>query len=295
MAVDIDIQVKGNAKALEALTKLTEEEKKLKEAFDATNKKYKETEISIKQLKEEIRKLDKQKQEAFDPKEVAVLNGRIEATKNKIKEINKIGFTALQQEIKETSNEIKTVETGLGRLSKSLRSMKQAAISYGITQILKQTATEVAKSVAQFQRLEATLTTALGSRSRAREALNNIQDFASNTPFQVTEIAESFNRLANRIQGIQFDNNQFTALGDLASATGVEIDQLIEAILDVNNTERWNELGIKVRTEGNRITATFKGVTQTFDRSEQGALQMAQALTSTIWEVEQVAIIHSRI
>ena len=189
----------------------------------------------------------------------------------------KKAFDGANESFKKSRQEMQKVNKEAFNMKAAFGQIKKAIISAAIFEVFKQGITEIGKTSAAFQKLEATLTTALGSRSKAQEALRQIREFAAVTPFQVDEIGESFNKLANRIQGIKFDNNQFTALGDLASATGKELDQLIEAILDVNNTERWNELGIKVKTEGDKITGSFKGVTKTFERTEEGALAMAQA------------------
>src|SRR5690606_35591870 len=70
---------------------------------------------------------------------------------------------------------------------------------------------------------------------------------------------------------------QLTAMGDVAAAVGKDMGQLTEAILDVNNTERWTELGVKVRTEGDKIIGTFRGMTVEAERTEAGALKMVQA------------------
>ena len=128
---------------------------------------------------------------------------------------------------------------------------------------------------AEFEKMEAVLTTALGSNSAAQVAMAQIQNFASKTPFQVGQLTDSYVKLVNR--GLQPTNKALTALGDFSAAAGKDIDQLVEAILDVNNTERWTELGLKVKTEGDRIKATFKGITVEADRTEAGAMDMVKA------------------
>lgn len=126
----------------------------------------------------------------------------------------------------------------------------------------------------EFQKFEAQLTTALGNKSAAEAAMVRIQKFAATTPFSVKELTESFVRLANR--GINPTNEQFKKLGDVAAALGKPMEQVIEAILDINNTERWNELGVKVKTNGDKITGTFKGMTVEMNRTEEGAMKMIE-------------------
>lgn len=129
-------------------------------------------------------------------------------------------------------------------------------------------------TTAMFQKFEAQLTTALGSRGAAVSAMERLTKFAAETPFSVQEITSSFVRLANR--GIQPSNESLKKLGDMASALGKPLQQVIEAILDINNTERWTELGVKVKTTGQTITGTFKGMKVEMARTEGGAMAMIE-------------------
>lgn len=113
---------------------------------------------------------------------------------------------------------------------------------------------------AEFQRLDAVLKTTLGSDSAAEGAFAMITKFASETPFQVREITDSFVRLAN--QGFVPTRNELRTLGDLAASTGKRFDQLAEAIIDaqVGEFERLKEFGIRAEKQGDQVTFTFKGV-----------------------------------
>ncbi len=117
---------------------------------------------------------------------------------------------------------------------------------------------------AQFQKMSAVLTNTLGSSSKAKKALNDIQKFAAQTPFQITELTSSFVKLAN--QGFVPTTTELRKLGDLAASTGKGFDQLTEAIIDAQTGEfeRLKEFGIRAKKEGDNVTFTFKGVeTQT--------------------------------
>jgi hypothetical protein len=122
--------------------------------------------------------------------------------------------------------------------------------------------------------LEKQLTTALGSNSEAQRSLKQIQKFAAETPFQVKELTEVFVKLVNR--GVKPTMDQMRKMGDLAAALGKPIEQLNEAILDINNPERWKELGIQVVTSGHKIHGAFKNMQGDFDRSVEGALKMIE-------------------
>ena len=128
---------------------------------------------------------------------------------------------------------------------------------------------------AEFEKLEAVLANTLGSRSAAATAMARIEQFAVKTPFEVKELSDSFIKLANR--GAKPTNRQMTAMGDVASALGKDFSQVTDAVMDINNTERWNEIGIKAKTVGDKVSFTFKGMTVEVDRTEQGVLSAIEA------------------
>jgi len=118
----------------------------------------------------------------------------------------------------------------------------------------------VVETTSTFQRFESVLTNTLGSTSEAQKALDRITEFASQTPFSVSELTDSFVRLAN--QGFKPTSDEMRKLGDLASSTGKEFVQLTEAIIDaqVGEFERLKEFGIRASKQGDQVTFTFKNV-----------------------------------
>lgn len=127
----------------------------------------------------------------------------------------------------------------------------------------------VIQTTSEFERFEAVLTNTLGSKSQAQKALRDITEFASKTPFSVLELTDSFVRLAN--QGFKPTTNEMRKLGDLASSTGKQFDQLAEAVIDaqVGEFERLKEFGIRASKEGDKVTFTFKGVKKQVDFTAQ--------------------------
>lgn len=113
---------------------------------------------------------------------------------------------------------------------------------------------------ARFEKLRAQLKTATGSAENAEAALSFIKDFARNTPFQVDQITEAFVKLTNL--GLEPSARALTSYGDTASAMGKELDQFIEAAADAvtGEFERLKEFGIKAKSEGDRVSFTFRGV-----------------------------------
>jgi hypothetical protein len=121
----------------------------------------------------------------------------------------------------------------------------------------------------EFQKMEAVLTTALGSNSAAKAAMDQIVDFASSTPFQVDELTDSFVKLSNR--GFVPTMEQMRQMGDVASSVGKSFDQLTEAILDAQTGEfeRLKEFGVKASAQGDVVQFTFKGITTEVAKSDK--------------------------
>jgi len=122
----------------------------------------------------------------------------------------------------------------------------------------------------EFQKFEAVLTNTLdGDKVKASGLLEGLADFAAKTPFQLNDITENFVKLAN--QGIILAQEELVKLGDFAAVTGKPIGQLFEAILDINNPERWKEFGARIQTEGEKVMISFRGQKIEFDRTIEGA------------------------
>lgn len=189
-----------------------------------------------------------------------------------LKEFNK-AMTDLKSEVADVS---KSVTKSNEQSVKSTKKMSSAFTEVGKTLAgvfavdqLINFGKQIINTTAEFQKMEAVLTTALGSNSAAKAAMDQIVDFASTTPFQVNELTDSFVKLANR--GFVPTMEQMRNLGDLASSTGKSFDQLVEAILDAQTgeMERLKEFGVTAKSEGDRVQFTFKGITTEVQKSDK--------------------------
>ena len=115
----------------------------------------------------------------------------------------------------------------------------------------------------EFEVLNAQLITATGSADSAAIAFEAIQDFASNTPYDLQQVTEGFTKLVNL--GLTPSERALTSYGDTASAMGKDLNQLIEAVADAatGEFERLKEFGIKSKSQGDQVAFTFRGVTTT--------------------------------
>ncbi len=176
---------------------------------------------------------------------------------------------SLQKKADKSTESLKKVESGTNNLGNQFKQIGPViAGAFAVDRILA-FGGAVIKVTSEFQKLEAVLKTTLGSNSEAQSALKQIQNFASQTPFQVQELTASYVKLAN--QGFKPTIDQMKSLGDLASSTGKSFDQLTEAIIDaqVGEFERLKEFGIRASKQGDIVKFSFKGVeTQTKFTSE---------------------------
>jgi len=144
-----------------------------------------------------------------------------------------------------------------------------AGLALQATNSLRNIASKVLDTGVQFEKFEAVLTVALGSESAAAKALENLSKFAAETPFQLTELTESFVKLVNR--GFKPTNEELRNIGDLAASQGKSFDQLVEAILDAQTGEfeRLKEFGIKARSEGDKVSIAFRGQNVEIEKTEE--------------------------
>lgn len=134
---------------------------------------------------------------------------------------------------------------------------------------------DVVEITAKFEKYNAILASTLGSNEAGAAAFEMIQQFASRTNFSVDEVTEAYIKLANR--GLRPGQEELMRLADVANSTGKPMKDLVEAISDINNTERWSEFGIKAKTNGDKVSLTFKGVTKEVARTEAGVMSAITA------------------
>lgn len=130
----------------------------------------------------------------------------------------------------------------------------------------------------EFDKLNAGLITATGSAEKAKVAFEAIQDFATNTPYDLAQVTDSFTKLVN--YGLDPSEKALTSYGNTASALGKDLNQMIEAVADAatGEFERLKEFGIRASSEGDRVKFTFRGVTTEVGKNAQEIEQYLIAL-----------------
>lgn len=153
------------------------------------------------------------------------------------------------------SNQMDRLGKKATRLGKSLTIGLSAPLAgFGILAVRK---------AADFETLRTSLETATGSAEAAAEEFKRLQEFAATTPFQLEEVVSSYIKLKN--MGLDPSREAMIAYGNTAGAMGKSLNMMIEAVADAatGEFERLKEFGIKAKTEGNKVTFTFRGVKTT--------------------------------
>lgn len=156
-----------------------------------------------------------------------------------------------------------------------------AAVAGGIFASVK----KIVDVSAQFERFQTILETVEGSSEKAKSSMAWVEEFAKKTPYELTEVMDSFVRL--RAYGIDPTDGTLRTLGDTAAAMGKPVMSAVEALADAltGENERLKEFGITARKTGNQIAYTFtnKLGEQMTKRVQANNRAMIQSTLSAIW------------
>lgn len=120
----------------------------------------------------------------------------------------------------------------------------------------------------EFDVLNSSLITAMGSTEAAAKKFKELNDFAQRTPYTLAQSVNGFVQLKNL--GLDPSIKTMEAYGDMASAMGADLSQMIEAVADASTFEfeRLKSFGIKANQDSkkNTVSFTFQGQTKTIKR-----------------------------
>ena len=211
-------------------------------------------------------------------------------------------FNRLEKELKQVDAQIEENKRQNREAAQASRTFSQTLSSFAgnvaanvvgeITSALQDFAVGTFEAGQQFEKFRSIIQNVTGSVIIADQELARITEFAATTPFQLEELVDAFIKLSNR--GINPSNDALTAFGDLALSQGKSLDQFIEAILDATSGEfeRLKEFGIRAKKEGDQVSLSFKGVTQSVDISAEaieGAIVSFAKLDGVSGSIEAVA------
>jgi hypothetical protein len=209
-------------------------------------------------------------------KQADALNAQISELKKQIAQTDdRAKKSVLQQELKKATTQATALKTETQRINTELRKTdteaKKAGGSFsklgGIVGgalagfSVLQIGQEIINVTSQFQKFEAVLTNLTGDNGEAKRLIETFSQFAAETPFQVEEVVGAYVKLRNT--GIIPTIDEVRKLGDVASASGKDLNQLVEALIDaqVGENERLKEFGIRAERAGAVTRFTFRGIT----------------------------------
>ena len=209
-------------------------------------------------------------------KQADALNAQISELKKQIAQTDdRAKKSVLQQELKRATTQATALKTETQRINTELRKTdteaKKAGGSFsklggivggalaGLSVL--QIGQEIINVTSQFQKFEAVLTNLTGDNGEAKRLIETFSQFAAETPFQVEEVVGAYVKLRNT--GIIPTIDEVRKLGDVASASGKDLNQLVEALIDaqVGENERLKEFGIRAERAGAVTRFTFRGIT----------------------------------
>lgn len=163
-----------------------------------------------------------------------------------------------------TKKGVQSAEKSFKGLSSTVT--KLAAAGFGIVAI-KSFGEAMLSANIEAQKLNASLVSVLGGEAAASRAFQNLSDFATRTPFQLNEVVNAFIKMKSL--GLDASEEALVSFGNTASAMGRDLNQMIEAVADASTGEfeRLKEFGIKAKSEGDKVSFTFQGVTTTVGKN----------------------------
>lgn len=165
------------------------------------------------------------------------------------------------QGAKKVIGEIDNVNSSGSSATSSLKKVAgAAALATAAIAGIGYAAMQIKDATVKFESLQAGISTAVGSATEAQEVFKILQDFATNTPYDIEKVTTAFTQLVN--YGLTPSERALKSYGNTASAMRKDISQMVEAVADAvtGEFERLKEFGIKSKVEGDNIIFTFRGV-----------------------------------
>lgn len=166
------------------------------------------------------------------------------------------GLETYNKKLEEAKKNASAMQRGLNDLRRSaIEAFAARNILFGIQSLLG----FVVKTNAEFQTLRARLETVTGSQRAANREFARLTQFATKTPFELSNLVDSFAIL--KASGIEPTTEALTAFGNIAAANGKDITQFAEAANDAmtGEFERMKAFNIKISNEGDRLALQVAG------------------------------------
>ena len=144
----------------------------------------------------------------------------------------------------------------------------------------------VVDTASEFERYRSVLETIEGSSEKARQSMAWVSEFATKTPYELSEVNEAFVKLKS--YGLDpIKDGLLTTLGDTSAGMGKPLMQAVEAIADAmtGQNQRLKDFGINASAQGNRIIYEYtdKSGRQMRAMADKNNREQIRATLQTIW------------
>jgi hypothetical protein len=131
-------------------------------------------------------------------------------------------------------------------------------------------------TIRTFEDLEQTLITIEGNAVKAAHSMKLIEDFTAGTTFQLDEVTNAFITFKNA--GLQPTTEFMTNVGNIAAGMGKRIDTVAQAVFNATTGEfeMLKQLGIKVKTEGDKLTVNFRGTAHEIENDGKAIIKFIE-------------------
>ena len=180
------------------------------------------------------------------------------------------GLDRVNKTLDRTSTKAKTASTAMKAMTRVLALIGVAAVGKGIVNTIR-----------MFEDLEATVQANTRSLYETAQAMKMIREFTAKTTFQVQEVTAAF--IEFRRLGIKPTEEQLRGIGNVAAAQGRGIEEVASAVFKAGTTsiEGLQQLGATVVTNGDKLTITIAGVTETIDKNTESVLKFIAKVGNT--------------
>ena len=174
----------------------------------------------------------------------------------------------------QVQKDLKGMESSLGTVTK-LATGLVAALGF------QRLASSTVGVIRKFQDLGAVLKTVEGDADKAARSMDLIREFTKTTTFQLDDVTQAFITLKNA--GLNPTTALMTDVGNIAAGMGKRIDDVSKAVFNATTGEfeMLKQLGIKVKTEGDKLTVLFRGTSRTIANDGKAIVGVIQEISQT--------------
>ncbi len=151
---------------------------------------------------------------------ISALEGKMSAGVDKIGEAIKASNQEIKDTLKQTSNEGDKTDSVLGKIGKSIAGI-------GVAFAAQELVSKIVAVRGEFQQLEISFRTMLGSEEKANQLMGQLTETASRTPFDLKSISDGARQLLAYGDSAENVNEDLIRLGNIASGLSQPLGDIV--------------------------------------------------------------------